>query len=879
MSFRKIMAFFDGEDYEEKEHPPFKDQCKQFINELKQKFRSKKKSTIIITILLCVFALYLAGVIASIIRSISTFSITTTTTTESTGTKYKATFDFFGAIAALFDIKYSIWGILIILIIAAAITYWYIRNHVTMGDYQVEERSGAKYKKQLQDATMGSAREMTQEEIKKHFLIVDEATFKNNNPNTILYGKLNTGEYVMEKPVGPYDVPNVNSIIIGDAGSRKTSNYIIPTLMQLCRAGQNILCTDSSGEVFALTYPMFVKAGYEIKVFNTVDTEHSDSWNFIGSVGNDLDLAKTVTQTLCESTQLPDERPDPYFTRGMNTLLPAIILLVNTTLTDYASIEGILRFFIEYDTVEKITKFFDRVERSQPEAYMQYKLFLTSPVKENFISNLAQRLDLFVSKGISKICSRNGIDIVKDFGSAEKKTIIYVITDKTYAFVSALFLNSAVRQLKAHARDNCVNRVLPRKVYFVFEEFLTMGYVPNMGTNLSENRKFGMIFLLICQALPQFYRIYDELEAKEIMSNCAYKLFYGTGDTDTAELFEKFCGPATVRTTMKATSSPIIKQTDQEREGVQQRMLYDYNELMTSLDVTDYLLFPVHSHPIKLKKPYYKDLPGGMELYDNETHYKQYIPAIPEPEENVSDNSKDENTQEHMPVVNDIQNQAMPNESVSDKEEQKVESKIKENKSKQSSDKKRAKNKGMIGNIIDDFENSPINRPCINEDDVCNDPIGGGHLFKTELDRNGKQIRANRVRFNIPIDVTIKGEIPPNEYRTFNSKYLIDDLKNKCRLEKSGYILVGWKRKKDLRNNNDKKSETEYLYEKQNEYDKPIYISVPKADIIIEPLFRKIPGNEPSNNTNNQFDTQIEKTKLNNAENIKSGSSGTVLKL
>lgn len=879
MSFRKIMAFFDGEDYEEKEHPPFKDQCKQFINELKQKFKSKKKSTIIITILLCVFALYLAGVIASIIRSISTFSITTTTTTESTGTKYKATFDFFGAIAALFDIKYSIWGILIILIIAAAITYWYIRNHVTMGDYQVEERSGAKYKKQLQDATMGSAREMNIEEINKRFLVVDENTFNNNNPNTILYGKLNTGEYVMEKPVGKFEVPNANTFVVGDSGARKTSNYIIPTLMQICRAGLNVLCTDSSGEVFALTYHMFKRNGYDIKVFNTVDTKHSDSWNFIGSIGADLDLAKGITQTLCESTQLPDERPDPYFTRGMNTLLPAIILLVNTTLTDYASIEGILRFFIEYDTVEKITKLFDRVERSQPEAYMQYKLFLTSPVKENFISNLAQRLDLFVSKGISKICSREGIDIVKDFGSADKKTIIYVITDKTYAFISALFLNSAVRQLKAHARDNCEKRVLPRKLYFVFEEFLTMGYVPNMGTNLSEDRKFGMIFILICQMLPQLYRIYGELEAKEIMANCAYKLYFGAADTDTAEQFEKFCGPATVRTTMKATSSPIIKQTDQEREGIQQRMLYDYNELLTSIDETEYLLFPAHSHPLRLKKPFYRSLPGGLELDKNETHYKQYIPSIPEPKENLSDNLKNENTQEHTQVDNDVQSQDIPNESVSNKEGQKTESKIKGHKSKQSSDNKRVKNKGMIGNIIDDFENSPINRPCINEDDVCNDPVGGGHLFKTELDRNGKQIRANRVRFNIPIDVTIKGEIPPNEYRTFNSKYLIDDLKNKCRLEKSGYILVGWKRKKDLRNNNDKKSETEYLYEKQNEYDKPIYISVPKADIIIEPLFRKIPGNEPPKNTNNQSDTQIEKTKHNNPENKKIGSSGTVLKL
>ncbi len=832
---KKLNAFFDGEDnVTEEEHPPFKEQFKQFTSELKEKFKARKRSTIIITIALCVFALYLAGVISSIIHSLSTFSLTN----SADGTaKYKATFSFFGAIAALFDIKYSIWGILIILLIAAAILFWYIRNHVTMGDFQVEERSGARYKKQIQDATMGSAREMTQEEIKKHFLIVDEATFKNNNPNTILYGKLNTGEYVMEKPVGPYDVPNVNSIIIGDAGSRKTSNYIIPTLMQLCKAGQNVLCTDSSGEVFALTYPMFVKAGYDIKVFNTVDTEHSDSWNFIGSVGSDLDLAKTVTQTLCESTQLPDERPDPYFTRGMNTLLPAIILLVNTTLVNYASIEGILRFFIEYDTVEKITKLFDSVKTAQPEAYMQYRLFLTSPVKENFVSNLAQRLDLFVSKGISKICSRNGIDIVKDFGSAEKKTVIYVITDKTYAFVSALFLNSAVRQLKAHARDNCVKRVLPRKVYFVFEEFLTMGYVPNMGTNLSENRKFGMIFLLICQALPQFYRVYDELEAKEIMSNCAYKLFYGTGDTDTAELFEKFCGPATVRTMMKSTSSPLIKQTDQEREGVQQRMLYDYNELMTSLDVTEYLLFPVHSHPIKLKKPYYKDLPGGIELYDSETHYSTYIPH----EENNEEIHAQKTEPPKSPVPEPVKepDAEKPKPIVPDNKKPLQNSKPAK---KENSSKRKEKDKGMVGNLIDAFDNSPINRPCINADDVCPDPVrANGHLFKTELDRDKKQIRAYKVRFNIPYDVIINGEIPPNEYKKYNNKYPIATLRDTCRLEKQGYILVGWRRKRD-----DKKGTTDYLYEDELKSVKPVSVSVPQGDIVIEPIFRKLPGAEQS---------------------------------
>ena len=498
--------------------PAFKEQIKEFARQQKAKLKQKKRSTIILYILAILAVLYITGVITSIIQVLTHLNVGRdlfhpNAVTENVP-RYHIKLLPWEAWLCLLDIRYSVGAFLIVVLIVLYGFYWWIRNHVAMGNYTNEERSGASYKKQLQDATMGSAREMNEAEIAKNFLVVTPEELKEKNPRTLIFGTLpKSGNYILEKPVDRFDVPNRNCFVVGDAGSWKTSNFIVTNMKQLALRGDNCVCTDSAGEVFELTYQDFIDNGYDVFVINTTDTEHSDTMNFIGAVGNDLDLAKTITQTLVESTHKPTDRVDVFFEDGMKTLLPAIIIIVNTELKRYSSIEGIINFLIRYDTPEKMQEIFNTYKEKHPEAFKQFSLFMMSPVRDNFISNLAQRLDLFVSIGISRICSQDGFNLIEQLGT-EKKTIIYIITDKTYAFIAALYLNIISKQLVDYAKKKCEGRVLPRKLFFYFEEFLTMGYVPNMGTFLSENRKFGFVYYLICQAIPQFFLRYDEREAK-----------------------------------------------------------------------------------------------------------------------------------------------------------------------------------------------------------------------------------------------------------------------------------------------------------------------------------------------------------------------------
>ena len=808
---------------------PFKKQLKEYIRQRKAKLKQNKVKTIILYALLLLAALYVVGVLTSFVQAITHLNLSRDIfhreTAANVGVQYHFTVIPWEAIPKAFILPYSFIVYLIGGLLGLYGFYWWIRNHVTMGDYTVEERAGATYKKQLQDATMGSAREMNEVEVEDNFLILRPEQLRKKNPHTLIFGTLpGTGQYILEKPVGRFDVPNRNCFVVGDAGSWKTSNFIVTNMKQLAKRGDNCVCTDSSGEVFALTYQDFIDNEYEVFVINTTDTEHSDTMNFIGAVRNDLDLAKTVTQTLVESTHKPTDKVDVFFEDGMKTLLPAIIIIVNTELKRYSSIRGIIDFLIRYDTSEKMHEIFLTYKDSQPEAYKQFCLYMMSPVKENFISNLAQRLDIFVSTGISHICSKDGFDIVDRLGT-EKKTVIFIITDKTYAFIGALFLNIISKVLVDHAKKNCERRILPHKLFFFFEEFLTMGYVPNMGTFLSENRKFGFVYYLICQAIPQFYLRYDEREAKEIMSNCMFKFFYGTGDTDTAKLFEEYCGLTTVRTAMTAFSDPILKYKDQAREGVQQRSLYTCDELLT-LDLEYFILLVTHQHPLKLKKPFYKTIPGSEPPKDfEEMHFSNYTPHDKQETNDKADVQFESTQQEthpslrQKPELPDSGNTTQPqtdsyaavstrtaippatppvsypenvpgsdkeiNTTVTPKEEEKPKKPAKRGRP---SNRTRMEEQAVV-NLISQYEELPKNRPCINEEDVCESGIGNYLVFKTKRDRNDKNIRANKVVFDIDTTkIKVGGKTPPNEYCTYNTRYNIEELRDKMQVSMEGRI-------------------------------------------------------------------------------------------
>lgn len=866
MSFKSFMAFWNGEDApaEESERPPLSEQIKKYYKKKKdwflERWKNKKKSTVILMVVFVVAYFWIVGIVASIFRAVTGFS--GRAFFDGNVDAPRPQFEFFHAIASLIHFPHNIFAFAFVSLVILLLFIWWIRNHVTMGDYSVETRAGATFKKQVQDATLGSAREMTEEELKKKFNLLTSSELEKSNPNTMIFGYHDElKRYVLGKKISHEEVPNQNSFIIGDAGSRKSTNVIYTNLEQICRAGENAIITDTSGEIFADKYASFQNQGYDVWVINTIDTLHSDTSNFIGAVGNDLDLAKTITQTLVEATHNRDDKVDTFFEDGMKALLPGIILLVNTEMKAYSSIGGILKFLIERDSKDKIGQAFELYKDSQPEAYEQYMLFQTSRVADDFVSNLSHRLDIFVSTGIKRICSEESLDLVDAFGT-DKKSVLFIITDKNYAFIGALYLNLAAKLLKAHARDHCKGRLLPKKIYFCLDEFLTMGYVPNMGTYLSELRKFGFVFWLICQAIPQFYRVYDQNEAKEIMSNCVYKFFYGTGDTDTAAEFEKYCGIATVRTMMKSTSNPIIKQTDQAREGVQQRMLWNADELMT-LDIEDFILFTTHEHPVKLKKTFYKTIPGIEPVVDEETHYSGYIPhnyeEKTEEPETVSnkENEKSEKNSENYSSSGIPSTPAVPTFENINKEElkkltelgrQNNNSENKPRRSQRKVEQERVLDSQMTTNLITRVEEQTKNRPFDNEDELYDSPIGEIKRYFKNDSNPGKKKQAFRVVYDIPYDHTYEGNLPNNTYKSRNSQISISKDLAGVKVFKDGYIHVGWSR--IYINNKKERIKDDYYFkkyaEKSTDNIKDV-IRVPESDITICPIMRKIVGLDSTN--------------------------------
>lgn len=794
------------------QRPPFAEQVRTFVDRIKTKLKKKKKSTIVILVILGVMSLYLLGIITTFVRMFGSLS-------NGFGAIKKPSFNPLDCFLALFDVQYSIWAMLIFLLLVAAGLFWYIRNTITLGQYSVETRSGAAFKKQIQDATLGSAREMTEEEMTKEFLIVSKSELEKNNPNTIIYGiHPETGDYVMQKPKpsnAPDDwAPNLSMFVCGDAGSYKTSNCIIPAMKQICRARKNIICTDLSGECFKLTYNDFKEAEYNIRVFNTISPEHSDTWNFIGSVGQNIDLAKTITQTIQQATELPNSRSDEFFTRGMNTLLPALILYVNEEYSGFEnSIKGIMQLIMNNNTVDRIKLLFDSLDDNS-EAKIQYTLFEVCPVKENFLANLAQRLDLFVSRGISRICSANGINLVEELGRSEKPTVIYVITSQTYAFISALFLSAATKLLQDYSDQNLKDHVIPNSLYFVYEEFINQGYVPNMVYNMQNLRKYQIYFFIVVQSIPSFEEIYGENEADAILENCKYKLLFGAGGPRTAEKFEKFCGPATVRTEMTQSGSPIIKTSDQVREGIQQRSLYDYNELMTfALD--EYLLFVTHCHPLRLKKPYYKFLPGTEKI--EESFFMEYTPQSSQQLESKKTSDK----MEAIIPKNEKTTATKPSLS----EQQSLHSKTRGRKPRNISEE------DYTTNLL----NLSKEREACNKEDVYRKATDGKVYF-IRRDSHNKELLAFKVTYDIPIDVKINGKVPDNIYVTYHSNIDLYKLRAECQLCKEGYLLNGWRMIRSL----DFKTR-DYIYD-ENKTGNRFTISVPQSDITIQPLFKEIPG-------------------------------------
>ena len=158
-------------------------------------------------------------------------------------------------------------------------------------------KNAKKYRKGME---YGSARWGTAADIKPYI----DPVFDNNIILT------QTEQLTMSsRPKQPKYARNKNVLVIGGSGSGKTRFYVKPNLMQCTSKTYptSFLVTDPKGSLLIECGTMLQKAGYQIKVLNTINFSKSMRYNPFVYLHSEKDVLKLVN-TIISNTKGEGEK-------------------------------------------------------------------------------------------------------------------------------------------------------------------------------------------------------------------------------------------------------------------------------------------------------------------------------------------------------------------------------------------------------------------------------------------------------------------------------------------------------------------------------------------------------------------------------------------
>lgn len=89
-----------------------------------------------------------------------------------------------------------------------------------------------------------------------------------------------------------------NLLVVGAPGTGKSRGFVRPYVFQCVKRRESIVLTDPKAELFESMAGYLTDQGYEVRVFNLLDMDHSDHWNPIGEADHDPRLIPIIASTI-----------------------------------------------------------------------------------------------------------------------------------------------------------------------------------------------------------------------------------------------------------------------------------------------------------------------------------------------------------------------------------------------------------------------------------------------------------------------------------------------------------------------------------------------------------------------------------------------------
>ena len=377
---------------------------------------------------------------------------------------------------------------------------------------------------------------------------------------------------------------NANLAVYGASGSMKTRAFCVNRILQSAARGESLVITDPKSELYEKTSEYLRAEGYEVKVFNLVTPEASDSWNCLCEIEGDELMAQLFCDVIIKNTG--SERGDHFWDSAEMNLLKALVLYVEQGYPPDKKNIGEVYKLLALCSEKELNDLFEQIPTVHP-AKAPYAIFkqASETVRSGVIIGLGSRLQVFQNKQIRNITAFDEIDLELP---GKKPCAYFCITsdqDSTFDFLSSLFLSFVFIKLVRYADKNCPDGKLPVPVHVLGEELTACGVIPDLSRKISVIRSRNISMSCVFQNLAGLQNRYPYNQWQEILGNSDIQLFLGCVDELTAKYISDRSGEVSIAVTSKAKQLGTWRVSDytpeyRETSGVGKRKLLTMDEVL-----------------------------------------------------------------------------------------------------------------------------------------------------------------------------------------------------------------------------------------------------------------------------------------------------------
>jgi type IV secretion system protein VirD4 len=319
----------------------------------------------------------------------------------------------------------------------------------------------------------------------------------------------------------------------------------------------SFLCTDPKGTVLLETGQLLQRAGYDIKVFNTVNFSKSMKYNPFNYIHSEKDILKLVNTIIANTKGDGEKSSEDFWVKSERLYYTALIGYIFyegwedeknfITLLDMINASDAREDDEEY--MNPVDMMFDRLAEKDPEhfAVLQYAKFKMAAGKtaKSILVSCGARLSPFDIRELRELMEYDELEFDT---LGDRKTALFIITsdtDSTFDFLSSMVVMQLMNTLCTKADDEYGGR-LPVHVRCLLDEFANIK-IPDMQRLISVIRSREISACLIIQAQSQLKAIYKE-HADTLIGSCDVIEFLGGREKGTLKEMSELLGKETFDT-------------------------------------------------------------------------------------------------------------------------------------------------------------------------------------------------------------------------------------------------------------------------------------------------------------------------------------------